>query len=80
MGLCTSGSQQTHQGETESREHNNREVQESKTEPPKEARSRIRQKTDSGDRTTWEKKKKKTEAEMDGLCQPRHERHLNNER
>ena len=27
----------------------------------------------SGDGTTWEKKKRKTEAEMDGLCQPRHE-------
>ena len=29
----------------------------------------------SGDGTTWEKKKRKTEAEMDGLCQPRHESH-----
>ena len=28
----------------------------------------------------WEKKKRKTEAEMDGLCQPRHESHRNDER
>ena len=30
--------------------------------------------------TTWEKKKRKTEAEMDGLCQPSHESHRNDER
>ncbi len=69
-------------GETESREHN-REVQESKTEvvwPRKEARPRICLKKDSGDGTTWEKKKRKTEADMDGLCQPRHESHRNDER
>ena len=30
----------------------------------------------TGDETTWEKKKRKTEAEMDGLCQQRHEREL----
>ena len=69
-------------GETESREHN-REVQESKTEvvwPRKETRPRIRRQKDSGDGTTWEKKKRKTEAEMDGLCQSRHESHRNDER
>ena len=27
---------------------------------------------------TWEKKARKTEAEMDGLCQPGHESHRNN--
>ena len=42
-----------------------------------EARPRIRRKKDSRDGTTWEKKKRKTEAEMDGLCQPRHESHRN---
>ena len=26
---------------------------------------------------TWEKKARNTEAEMDGLCQPRHESHRN---
>ena len=31
------------------------------------------------DGTTWEKKKRKTEAEMDGLCQPGHESHQNDE-
>ena len=59
------------------------EVQESKTEvvwPRKETRTGIRQKKDSGDGTTWEKKKRKTEAEMDGLCQSRHESHRNDER
>ena len=68
--------------ETESREHN-REVQESKTEvvwTRKETRPRIRRKKYSGDGTTWEKKKRKTEAEMDGLCQSRHESHQNDER
>ena len=53
-----------------SREHN-REVQEIKTEvvwARKEARPRIRRKKDSGGGgTTWEKRKRKTEAEMDGL-------------
>ena len=29
---------------------------------------------------TWEKKKRNTEAEMDGLCQPRHESHRNDKR
>ena len=65
-----------------SREHN-REVQESKTEvvwPRKETRPRIRRKKNSGDGATWEKKKRKTEAEMDGLCQSRHENHRNDER
>ena len=60
----------TSERETESREHN-REVQESKTEvvwSRKEARPRICRKKDSGDGTTWETKKRKTEAEMDGLC------------
>ena len=47
-------------------------MQESKTEVVwtcKEARPRLRRKKYSGDGTTWEKKKRKTEAEMDGLCQ-----------
>ena len=68
--------------ETESRGHN-REVQESKTDvvgSRREARPRIRRMKDSEDGNTWEKKKRKTEAEMDGLCQPRHESHLNDER
>ena len=59
------------------------EVQESKTGvvwPCEEAIPRIRRKKDSGDCTTWEKTKRKTEAEMDGLCQPRHESHRNDER
>ena len=34
----------------------------------------------TGDSTTWEKKAEKTEAEMDGLCQPRHESHRNDKR
>ena len=60
-----------------------REVQESATQvvwPRKEARPRLRRKKDSGDGTTWEKKARKTEEEMDGLCQPRHESHRNDER
>ena len=48
--------------------------------PRKETRPRIHRKKDYGDGTTWEKKKRKTEAEMDGLCQPRHESHRNDER
>ena len=40
---------------------------------PKEARPRLRRKKDSGDGTNRETKARKTEAEMDGLCQPRHE-------
>ena len=39
-------------------------------------RLRIRRKRDSGDGTTRENKKRKTGAEMDGLCQPRHERSI----
>ena len=73
---------QKHQGETEGREYR-REVQESATEVfwlRKEARPRLRRKTNSGDGTTREKKAKKTEAEMDGLCQPGHESHRNDER
>ena len=57
-----------------------REVQESATQvvwPCKEARPRLRRKTYSGDGTTREKKARKTEAEMDGQCQPRHESHRN---
>ena len=64
---------------SESREYR-REVQESATQvvwPRKEVRPRLRRKTDSGDGTTREKKARKTEAEMDGLCQPRHESHRN---
>ena len=60
-----------------------REVQESKIEViwiRQEARPRIRRKKDSGDDTTWEKKARKTEAEMDGLCQLRHESQRNDER
>ena len=45
----------------------------------KEARPRICRKKDSGHGTTWEKKARKTEAEMDGLCQPGHESHQNDE-
>ena len=68
--------------DTEGREYH-REVQESTTDvvwPHKAARPRIRRKKDSGDGTTWEEKKRKTEAEMDGLSQPRHESHRNDER
>ena len=68
-----------HQRETEGREHH-REVQQSKTEVVwtcEETRPIIRRKKDSGDGTTWEKKKK-TEAEMDGLSQPRHESYRDN--
>ena len=73
-----------HQGETECREYH-REVQESSTDvvwPRIEAIPRHRGKKDSGDGTTREKKARKTEAEMghDGLCQPRHESHRNDER
>ena len=60
-----------------------REVHESATEvvwPRKEARPRLRRKKDSGDGTTRVKKARKTEAEMDGLCQPRLESHRNDER
>ena len=72
------------QGETEGRDYH-REVQESATQvlwPRKEARQRLRRKKDSGDGTTRhrEKKAKKTEAEMDGLCQPRHDSQRNDER
>ena len=45
-------------------------MQESKTGVPRtreETRPRIRRKKDSGDGTTREKKKRKTEAHMDGL-------------
>ena len=58
-------------------------MQELKTDvvwPRKEARQIIRGKKDSGDGTTWERKKGKTEAGMDGLCQPRHASHRNDER
>ena len=57
----------------ESRYH--REVQENATQAVwsrKEAVPRLRKKNDSGDGNTREKKARKTEAEMDGLCQPRH--------
>ena len=36
--------------------------------PRKEARPILRRKKDSGDGTTREKKVRKTEAEMDGVC------------
>ena len=46
-----------------------------------EARSRICRKINSRDGTTWETKKKiETQADMDGLCQPRHESCRNNRR
>ena len=72
----------TSERETEGREYQ-REVQESATEvvwPREETSPRIRRKKDSGDGTTLEKKVRKTEAEMDGLGQPRHESHRNDER
>ena len=71
-----------HLGETEGREYN-REVHETTTDvvsPPKEAIPRLRSKEDSGDGTTWEKKARKTEPEMDGLYQPKHGSHRNDER
>ena len=74
--------QRKHQGETEGGVYR-REVQESATQvvwPRKEARPRLRRKKDFGDGTTREKKARKTEAEMDGVCQPRHESHRNDER
>ena len=40
----------------------------------------IRRKKDSGHGTTWEKKARMTESEMDGLCQPGHEGHRNEKR
>ena len=71
-----------HQGDAEGREYH-REVQESATEvvwPRKEAIPRLRRKKYSGDGSPWEKKARKTEAEMDGLCQPGHESHQNDKR
>ena len=71
-----------HQGETEGREYR-REVQESVTKvvwPRKEARPKLCRKKDFGDGTTREKKAWKPEAETDGLCQPRHESHRNDQR
>ena len=55
-------------------------MQESETEVVwtcKEARPRIQQKKDPGDGTALEKKRK-TEAEMDGLCQTRNESYWDN--
>ena len=69
-----------HQGETEGRDYR-REVQESATQvvwPRKEARPRPRRQKYSGDGNTLEKKARKTDAEMNGLCQ--HESHRNDER
>ena len=40
-----------------------------------ETRQRIGGKKYSGKCTTWEKTKRKTELEMDGLCQQRYERY-----
>ena len=57
------------------------EVQESNTEvvwTRKEASLRIRRKKDSGDCTTWEKATRTTDAEMDGLCHPKHDSYRNN--
>ena len=71
-----------HQGETAGRDYR-REVQESTPRvvwPRKEARPRLRRKKDSGDGTTLEKKARKTEADIDGLCQPIHDGHRNDER
>ena len=56
-------------------------MQESETDEfriHEETRPRIHRKKDSGDGTTREKKKMKAEAEMDGLCQPRHESYRDN--
>ena len=61
----------------------NREVQESYTGVDwtrEETIPRIHQKKDFGDGTTWEKKNRKTEADMDGLCQPRVESYRDNNR
>ena len=72
----------TSKRETQSREHQ-RELHESMIEVVwirQEARPRIRRKKDSGNGTTWKKKARKTEAEMDEMCQPGHESHHNNER
>ena len=63
----------------EDREYHKEVVLESETEvvwTSDETRPVIRRKMD-GDGTTWEEKKK-TEAEMDGLCQRRHERYRDN--
>ena len=60
-----------HQGGNEGRWYR-REVQDSATEvvwPRKEATPRLRRKKDSGYGTTREKKARKTESEMDGVCQ-----------
>ena len=43
-------------------------------------RPRIRRKKDSGGGTTREKKTRKVNVEMDGLCQPRHESYQDNKR
>ena len=45
-----------------------------------ETRPRKCRKTDNGDGTTWEKKKRETKAEVDGLCQLRRERYSDNRR
>ena len=71
-----------HPGETEGREYR-REVHESATDvvwPRKEARPILRRKKDSGVVATREKKARKIKAEMDGLYQPIHESHRNDER
>ena len=44
-----------------------------------ETRQGIRRKKDSEDGTTCEKKARKTETEIDGLSQPGHESHRNDE-
>ena len=70
------------QGETEGREYHTG-VQESEIEVVwtcGEARPRLRRMVDTGDGTDRDKKKRNTEAEMDGLCQPRHESHRDDER
>ena len=41
---------------------------------------RIDRKKYSGNGIKWEKKARKTESEMDGLCQPGHESNLNDKR
>ena len=60
-----------------------REVQESETEgvwTREETIPILSRKRDSGDGTTWEKKKRKTEADMNGLFQPRHDSYRDNRR
>ena len=54
-------------------------MQESATEvvwTREDTRPIIRRGENTGDGATWEKKKRKTKTDMDGLCQPKHEIHV----